>query len=172
MVCEVVDNPACLWYNAGMLKEKDKARFWRKVEVRGEDECWEWTGGSRNAYGYGQFRLNGRMVKVHRISYELSHGSIPEGMLVCHHCDNPPCANPSHLFLGTDKDNAIDREMKGRGHDQNGEKNNRAKLTDAQVSEIRERYTGKRGEQAALAREYTVSKMHISRILKNEMRKG
>jgi DNA-binding CsgD family transcriptional regulator len=75
--------------------------------------CWEWTG--YKLLGYGAMRHGGRKVaKVHRIAYELWRGAIPEGMAVCHHCDNPPCFNPGHLFLGTRKDNMMDAGRKGR----------------------------------------------------------
>lgn len=90
-------------------------RLWAKV--RRSDGCWEWTG-KRLPRGYGQIRINEPrvMVLTHRVSYELAFGPIPEGMNVCHRCDNPPCVRPDHLFLGTTQENATDRKLKGRGH--------------------------------------------------------
>jgi hypothetical protein len=94
-------------------------RFWEKVDVRGPDECWEWTA-SCNKWGYGHFRWNGTMGKAHRVSWELEHGEPPpprgSGLEVCHTCDNPPCVNPAHLWLGTSQENAQDRQAKGRGY--------------------------------------------------------
>ncbi len=80
--------------------------------------CWEWQR-SRNADGYGQICVNGRVERVHRVMYELKVGPIPEGKLVMHICDNPPCANPDHLRLGTDAENNADRDAKGRNYYRN-----------------------------------------------------
>lgn len=76
--------------------------------------CIEWTG-SRTGDGYGQIFANGRTVKTHRLAWELVNGPIPDGLIVCHTCDNPPCCNVNHLFLGTHRDNAQDKERKRRG---------------------------------------------------------
>jgi hypothetical protein len=75
--------------------------------------CWEWTGG-RNPNGYGKTTLHNRTTVVHRLSYEHFVGPIPNGFHVCHHCDNPPCFNPEHLFVGTPKENDDDMRAKGR----------------------------------------------------------
>lgn len=76
--------------------------------------CWEWKRGKTPA-GYGRIVINGRGEYAHRVAYELVHGKIPEGMHVCHSCDNPACCNPAHLWVGTPKDNMQDRDTKGRG---------------------------------------------------------
>lgn len=95
------------------LSEKDKKRFWSNVDVCSEDECWEWTGG-RTGAGYGAFDLKGKKYLAHRIAWFLENGPIPDGMLICHDCDNPPCKNVNHFFLGTSKDNTVDAAKKGR----------------------------------------------------------
>ena len=87
-------------------------RFWNKVDIRDENDCWIWTGGTVKQYG--EFRFNDKIQSTHRISWQIHFGTIPEGMDVLHHCDNPPCVNPKHLFLGTHSDNMQDAEQKGR----------------------------------------------------------
>ena len=95
-------------------------RFWAKVDRSdGPDACWPWTG-HRARRGYGQFKMFGRSVPAHRVAWELTNGPIPPGdhfgtMCACHRCDNPPCCNPTHLFLGSMADNVADRDAKGRG---------------------------------------------------------
>lgn len=87
-------------------------RVFGRCDLRGE--CWEFTG-SVNEDGYGTVRHNGRMVGAHRVAWETANGQpTPTDLQVCHHCDNPPCVNPAHLFLGTNRDNVIDRQAKGR----------------------------------------------------------
>jgi hypothetical protein len=86
-------------------------RFWDKVVKT--DGCWEWSG-CRHPRGYGLARYMGKTVVTHRIAWMLERGAIPGGMVICHKCDNPPCVNPDHLFIGTQADNNRDRHQKGR----------------------------------------------------------
>lgn len=130
------------------MKEKDRKRFLSKFKQGNPDECWEWEGSLRN--GYGNFNLNGKIKASHRLSYIIFKGEFPDGLCVCHSCDNPACVNPNHLWLGSYKDNNLDCVKKGRRpdkrgkngfwwgkHPNQGEKNPKVKLTEEQVREIR-----------------------------------
>lgn len=87
--------------------------FRARVRRGDQDECWEWDG-PRDSDGYGKTTKNGKSVKAHRVAWELTNGPIVPGLLVLHSCDNPPCCNPAHLWIGTHRDNQRDRRSKGR----------------------------------------------------------
>ncbi len=148
------------------MAESLAERFWAKVEKKGPDECWKWTG-STHKFGYGIIGAGGRgggTLYAHRVSWEIHNGPIPDGMCVCHSCDNPPCTNPHHFFLGTRPDNTADMMAKGRHRLRilNGEKHGMAKVTERDVREIR-RLRGSVG-QSHLARRYGVGVSTISMI--------
>ena len=142
-------------------------RFWSRVDKSGD--CWIWTA-ARTFGGYGVIRdvgKDGKIIRAHRLSWELHNGPIPAGIEVCHRCDNPPCVNPAHLFLGTHQDNVTDTVTKGRasGGGARGESHGRAKLTDAQVLAIRAAHAAGAASQRQLAREYGVDRRAIHFIV-------
>lgn len=135
-----------------------ETRFWNMLQKT--DGCWPWTG-SRNKKGYGNLMVDRpRTMLAHRFSWTIHNGEIPAGMRVLHRCDNPPCVNPAHLFLGTEADNAADRKAKGRNGDIRGEKHHAARLT----NEIVLRIIADTRPHAAVAREYGVRPQTIYSI--------
>lgn len=91
-------------------------RFWDRVDFKPGGKCWLWTG-SLSDRGYGYLRHEGRIRRATHLSWEYANGaSFPAGMFACHHCDNPPCVNPEHLFVGTARDNSLDMVAKGRAY--------------------------------------------------------
>lgn len=127
-------------------------RLWSRVDKDGE--CWNWTG-YVTSDGYGRMGYDGRVEGCHRVAYQLVVGPIPEGMCVCHRCDNRRCVNPSHLFLGTNLDNMVDKTNKER--QARGETHPRAILTEAKVIEMRRIYAAGGIIQAELAKHFGVS---------------
>ena len=150
-------------------------RFNRFI-LMGPNNCWPWSG-SRDRAGYGELgtgsKLDGTrgLIKAHRCSWELHRGPIPEGLQVLHHCDNPPCVNPDHLFLGTPRDNSDDKISKGRQNAPRGEAHHRAKLTWEDVRRIRAIHTDRYGlyPTKRLMAEYHVDKSTIQGIMRRKI---
>ena len=130
------------------------------------DDCVPWAH-ARNSAGYGAVRIGGRTVLAHRVAYEKTHGPIPDGMCVCHRCDNPPCVNIGHLFLGTHSDNAKDMVGKGRWRGPVGEQHRCARLSEKTVQEIRARYSAwnRKCSLRKLAVEFGVDHKTIFRVV-------
>ena len=143
-------------------------RFWSKVDKSGE--CWLWVGRKNRVGGYGEadsyWRRRQKQHHTHRVAYLISFGD-PGEFCVCHHCDNPPCVRPEHLFLGTRADNSQDMVAKGRarGGILLGELSPTAKLTTAEVIAIRERHARGDVSKAELARSYAVSQSLIRAVV-------
>lgn len=144
-------------------------RFWSKVDKNGENGCWIWQGGcNTTGLPYGRFSpTHSLRVSAHRYAWELKHGPIPEGVILCHHCDNARCVNTDHLFPGDNLMNAQDRDRKGRGA--KGEKHWKAKLTQSQVDEIRRRWADGGISQPQLAREFGVIDNTIYKIVHHKL---
>lgn len=152
-------------------------RFW--AHVIKTPTCWLW-GASLKPNGYGQFSIKRKQRLSHRVAWELTHGPIPDGIMVCHSCDNPRCVNPDHLFLGTHSANMIDRAAKGRANLPRGQKHGLslhperrvrgehvpgAKLNDEKVRDIRHLAAEGMTHQA-IANRFGVTQSVVSRIVK------
>lgn len=162
------------------------SQFWDNVDKSGgDDACWLWTK-RKDRDGYGALMLGKKHMIAHRMAYQLVYGDIPAGLEVCHNCpggDNPSCVNPAHLWLGTHKENMVDKERKGRGNHGNYSTNNQngmqkypekvargsahpgSKLTESDVVTIRSKFTNGDNTQLELQREFKVSKVTIYRII-------
>ena len=134
-------------------------RLWTKVNRKGQNDCWEWTG-RVNEWGYGILSEGTKYFYAHREAYKDVVGEIPSGMFVCHRCDNPKCCNPYHLWIGTAADNNKDKMNKGRHISLAGEKHWKAKLTNEQILLIAK----DKRSQRAIAAAYGVTKSVIQRI--------
>jgi hypothetical protein len=150
------------------VRPQDIARFWSKVDVRRRVECWEWRG--LRLRGYGQFKMGRRMHRAHRIAWTLFKGEIAQAdLVVCHHCDNPPCCNPNHLFLGSVAENWRDSYNKGRRvHAEDmrrGGNSNWARLNEEQVIAIRELHAKGNITQTELAKRFNVCRPNIHHIV-------
>lgn len=137
------------------VNESDIARFRMHFIAGNLSDCWEWQGPRANT-GYGRFSLNGERFLAHRVSYIVHYGEIADSLCVCHRCDNKLCVNPGHLFVGTHADNMADAAAKGL---------HAVKLTQAQADEIRTLCAQGHRRQAAVARQFGVSKTTVTQII-------
>lgn len=162
-------------------------RFWSKVNKT--DHCWEWTA-SLSRTGYGTFTVTDRDTGLsgrsryksklaHRVSWEIEYGPVPDGMCICHRCDNPRCVRPDHLFVGDNLANMADKKAKGRGRGDfrfrrppSGERAGSAKLTNTEAAEIRDLYASGLFKQSEIAAAYGVTTTRISFIVNNKSYKA
>lgn len=141
-------------------------RLWAKVEKT--DTCWLWTGALQQGYGRMFYAAADRHPRLaHRVAWELTHGPIPDGMFILHHCDNPRCVRPDHLFLGSQLDNMRDRSAKGRAARLRGELQGGAKLTWEKARQIRILYATGDITQDQLATRFNVGPTAIYDVLRN-----
>lgn len=155
----------------GVRSRRDYVSFFQeKIKnniCKTDTGCWVWIGNNSPSFGkYGRLKISGRAIAVHILSYKLFVSPIPSGMLVCHKCDNPPCCNPDHLFLGSNKDNISDMVAKNR--QAKGERIATSKLNAEQVLEIRRLWlTGELNQQQIGAR-FGVTGGNVSLIVKRK----
>lgn len=147
------------WYIRGAMTVEE--RFWSHVPIRDAGKCWIWDG-TINQNGYGIHSERGKNILAHRYSYELHFGVSPQEKMVCHHCDNPPCVNPEHLFLGTNTDNMQDAAKKDRISF--GDRHWKARLTEQEVKEILRLNQLGSVTKTSLARQFGVSLTHLCAI--------
>jgi len=120
---------------SGSFPAKDVARFWAGVGKAGPNDCWPWKRKARTRWGYGVIYMGGKYRNTHRVAFMLKGNAIPARRFVCHRCDNPPCCNPKHLFLGTHRVNQNDMARKDRSC--HGTRNGRARLTEKRAMRLR-----------------------------------
>jgi len=141
--------------------EPIETRFWRKVNKT--SECWEWTAGC-DKDGYGKFDVHGKTVRAHIFSFFLHHGNIASDLLVLHRCDNPRCVRPDHLFAGTHKDNAQDRNSKNRHFVTSEDRGKNRKLTAEQVRAVIFMCRLGTHTQVEIATIFNITQSQVSRI--------
>ena len=165
------------------VSESDKQKFLDRIEIDEQTGCHNWTGNT-SSQGYGLLRIDGEKYLASRISYAIYHGEFPAEFCCCHHCDNPKCVNPEHLFLGTHADNMTDKTKKGRGNQPRGENHwsktqplliprganhYAAKLDDAKALEIVRLRKEDGLSQRAIAKEFGVCHAIVGRIINRKI---
>jgi HNH endonuclease/Homeodomain-like domain-containing protein len=145
------------------LKRAYADRFWEKTKLVGG--CWEWQGCLDYPNGYGRSYFRGRSRRTHRIAFILAKGEIPDGLFVCHTCDNKKCCNPDHLFVGTYLDNIADKVAKNRQYRPYGELQVNAKLTDFQAKEIIRLWEAGGVRHQDLADKFGIHRSTVCRII-------
>ena len=164
-------------YNLVLSNESIIRRFWSKVEVGEDNDCWNWKS-TDNGNGYGVIRILGRYIGAHRLSYILSNGGIPDGLMICHKCNNRACCNPKHLYAGTAMDNMMDARAAGTIHGRSGKRPDTDKLvkgedcpwatiSNKQAVEISNRITSGEGT-SSIAKDLGVSCDVVYRIKKRK----
>ena len=146
-------------------------RLFRDKVARSADlnACWPWTGAITAQHGYGNLRWQGRYVSAHRVAWMVQNGAIPAGMCVLHKCDNRPCCNPRHLFLGTKLDNNRDKTNKGR--QSRGEKAHHAKLKEQDARMIRalyKKFSPRKSNSKELSARFGVSRGTVNQIARGD----
>ncbi len=157
----------------GDERSKLIARFWSHVWVTRDDDsrCWVWTGGCHQRpdgrASYGRFTVRGEHIYAHRSIYQMTHGMLPDELVVRHKCDEEPCVNPCHLIEGTLSDNTRDKIERGRGPNRKGEKHPLARLNDDDIREIRRlRSLGCR--ETTVATQFSISRAQVYRIMSGQ----
>jgi Autographiviridae endonuclease len=154
--------------NEKMQTREYQQRFWSKVQIGEEDDCWEWQRATQS-HGYGSTTIGkAKTALAHRVAYELDVGEIPERMCVLHRCDNRKCVNPNHLFLGTIQDNNRDKLEKGR--QAKGEKNGRTKLSWGQIQAMEALYAAGGCTYRDLATAFNISAGYAGQIIRGKYR--
>ena len=141
-------------------------RLAARTSIGGPEECWPCSGSSQRS-GHKQIVVDGRLVLVHRLAWMLEHGPIPDGLVIRHRCDNPPCVNPAHLQIGTVVDNNRDRDERGRHRPLPGSSNGAARLNEETVASIKAALRAG-SQMRPLARQYGVSQRTIQFIQRGE----
>lgn len=154
-------------------------RLWSRVKVQ-PSGCWEFQGYRHWESGYGQIGTgeDRKITATHRAAWMVTYGAIPDGLFVLHKCDNRPCCNPDHLFLGTHTDNMRDMWAKGRGARETGVRTSNGRLTTEQVAEIRRRWVpcirghAETGNTLELAAEFGITPQYVSQLCRKVWRKA
>lgn len=151
-----------------VMKSDVQKRFWSKVDIKDLLSCWFWKGSleavRKGTYLRGRFRIGGRRGRAEvasRVAWVSTHGDIPDGLFVLHKCDDPRCVNPSHLYLGTNKDNMRDLYERGDPNRSHGEKHYHALLTDEQAREVRRLYKARKMRSVDIGKKFGISRSTV-----------